>query len=47
MNNNRFIKPELEIILFEGELATDDIIIVSSGEQGAPGEGEGDFWHLP
>ena len=43
MNNNRFTKPELEIILFEGELATDDIIIVSSGTIGNPDPDTGDL----
>ena len=40
-NRKTFIKPELEIILFEGELATGDLIINSSF--GNPDGDDGDI----
>lgn len=40
-NNKKFEKPELEIVYFEGDLATD--ILVTSGDYNNPGEQEGDM----
>ena len=39
---NKFEKPELEIVKFEGDLATDDIV-TTSGEFGNTGGDAGDI----
>ena len=42
-NKKRFEKPEAEVIRFEGELATDDII-TTSGDFNNPNPGSGDVF---
>lgn len=42
---NKFEIPELVIILFEGDLATDGDVVASSGSYGDPDFGDGqDEW---
>ena len=41
MEEKKFERPELTIIFFEGDLATNDIIVVSGENSGGP---EDEWW---